>query len=122
MDVGRFDVSSKNQSQIIQIIQGMQDIELAGAETSKRWEWERNQLKLFRWNIKSLSLAHYQGIGGLLINQSKKYLDYLPCRKSGGRGATEPWRHDVHSAYTGQFNAPVEQMIGFLQSGQDAQN
>lgn len=71
MDTQRFEISSRNQSQIVQLIQGMQDIKLSGAETTKRWEWERTQAKLFKWNVKGLSLSQIQQGGALLINQSK---------------------------------------------------
>ncbi|MCF2491513.1 peptidase domain-containing ABC transporter [Dyadobacter sp. CY347] len=121
MDTKRFDVSSRNQSQIVQLIQGMQDIKLSGAETSKRWEWERTQAKLFKWNVKSLSLSQFQQAGALLINQSKNiFITFLAAKAVVDGQLTLGGMMSVQYIL-GQINAPVEQMIGFLQSWQDAQ-
>jgi len=69
LDFKRFAQLSDNQSNLIQIITGMQEIKLNNCEKQKRWEWERIQAKLFRVNIRSLSLSQYQQIGSTFINQ-----------------------------------------------------
>lgn len=46
LDYTRFQESSANQSSIVQLIGGMQDIKLNGCEKQKRWEWERIQARL----------------------------------------------------------------------------
>ena len=48
LDFKRFDISSKNQSSIVQLIGGMQEIKLNNCEQQKRWEWERLQAGLDR--------------------------------------------------------------------------
>jgi ATP-binding cassette subfamily B protein len=121
MDTKRFAISSQNQSQIVQLIQGMQDIKLAGAETPKRWEWERTQAKLFKWNVKSLSLSQFQQAGALLINNAKNiFITFLAAKAVIDGQLTLGGMMSVQYIL-GQFNAPVEQMIGFLQSWQNAQ-
>lgn len=121
LDTKRFDVSSRNQSQIVQLIQGMQDIKLSGAETPKRWEWERTQAKLFKWNVRSLSLSQFQQAGALLINQSKNiFITFLAAKAVVDGQLTLGGMMSVQYIM-GQFNAPLEQMIGFLRSWQDAQ-
>lgn len=120
LDARRFDVSSKNQSQIVQLIQGMQEIKLAGAETQKRWEWEHTQAKLFRWNVKNLSLSQFQQAGGLLINQGKNILISSLAAKAVLNGQLTLGGMMSVQYILGQFNAPIEQMVNFLQSLQDA--
>jgi ATP-binding cassette subfamily B protein len=121
LDTKRFEVSSRNQSQIVQLIQGMQDIKLSGAETPKRWEWERTQARLFKWSVKSLSLSQFQQAGALLINQSKNiFITFLAAKAVVDGQLTLGGMMSVQYIL-GQFNAPIEQMIGFLQSWQDAQ-
>jgi ATP-binding cassette subfamily B protein len=121
LDVRRFDVMSRNQSQTIQLIQGMQDIKLSGAETLKRWEWERTQARLFKWNVKSLTLSQTQQIGGLLINQSKNILITFLAAKAVIDGNMTLGAMMSVQYILAQFNAPVEQMINFVRSWQDAQ-
>lgn len=121
LDIKRFDVSSRSQSQIVQLIQGMQDIKLSGAETPKRWELERTQARLFKWSVKSLSLTQFQQAGALLINQSKNiFITFLAAKAVMDGQLTLGGMMSVQYIL-GQFNAPIEQMVVFLQSWQDAQ-
>lgn len=121
LDTKRFEVSSDNQSQIVQLIQGMLDIKLSGAETSKRWEWERTQAKLFKWSVRSLSLSQFQQVGALFINNGKNiFISFLAAKAVIDGQLTLGAMMSVQYIL-GQFNAPVEGMIGFLQSWQDAQ-
>ncbi|MFD2635138.1 ABC transporter transmembrane domain-containing protein [Pedobacter mendelii] len=52
LDFKRFDISSKNQSAMVQLIGGMQEIKLNNCEQQKRWEWESIQAGLFGLTIK----------------------------------------------------------------------
>lgn len=121
LDAKRFLISSRNQSQIVQLIQGMQDIKLACAETPKRWEWERTQATLFKWNVKSLSLSQFQQAGALLINQTKNIFITFLAAKAVVNGQLTLGEMMSVQYILGQFNAPIEMMIGFLRSWQDAQ-
>ena len=120
-DAKRFDVASQNQGQIVQLIQGMQDIKLTGAEILKRWEWEHTQARLFRWNVKNLSLTQIQQAGAVFINQSKNILITYLAAKSVLEGGLTIGEMMSIQFILGQFNSPIEQMVGFLQSWQDAQ-
>lgn len=99
----------------------MQEIKLSGAETPKRWEWEQTQIKLFKWNVKSLSWAQVQQVGALLINQGKNiFVTFLAAQAVIDGDLTLGGMMSVQYIL-GQFNTPIEQMIGLLQSWQDAQ-
>ncbi len=52
MDNKRFALASQNQSSLIQLITGVQEIKMNNAEHLKRWEWENLQVKQFKWSIK----------------------------------------------------------------------
>lgn len=58
LDFKRFDLSSKNQSAIVQLIGGMQEIKLNNCEQQKRWDWEHIQASLFRFSVKGLALGN----------------------------------------------------------------
>jgi ATP-binding cassette, subfamily B, bacterial len=74
LDYKRFDQMAANQSNLIQMISGMQEIKLHNAERQKRWHWERTQAKLFRISTSYLSLEQLQRAGGAFINQLKNIL------------------------------------------------
>ena len=54
LDYKRFAQSAGEQSNLIQLITGMQEIKLNNCEKQKRWQWERIQVKLFKISIKGL--------------------------------------------------------------------
>jgi len=68
LDYIRFSQASKNQSKVIELINGMQEIKLHNAERQKRWEFEGLQAKLFKIGLKGLSLTTVQNSGASLIN------------------------------------------------------
>jgi ATP-binding cassette subfamily B protein len=56
VDYKRFAQLADNQSNLIQLITGMQEIKLNNCERQKRWDWEKIQARLFKVNIKGLAV------------------------------------------------------------------
>ncbi len=120
LDFRRFRKLSENQSQLIQLISGIQEIKLYNAEKQKRWEWENIQSGLFRVNIKSLALKQYQEAGGMFINELKNILITILAATAVISGDMTLGMMLAVSYIIGQLNGPVEQMINFLHITQDA--
>ena len=120
LDFKRFDISSKNQSSIVQLIHGMQEIKLNNSEQRKRWEWERLQASLFRFNIKSLKLTQYQQAGTFFINEGKNIIITFLVAKSVVEGHLTLGAMMAVQYIIGQLNSPIEQLLGFIQQFQDA--
>lgn len=120
LDFKRFDISAKNQSSIVQLISGMQEIKLNNCEQQKRWEWERIQAGLFRFNIKSLALGQYQQAGAFLINEGKNILITFVVAKAVIDGQLTLGAMMAIQYIIGQLNSPIEQLLGFVQQLQDA--
>lgn len=66
-----FYLSAKENNATLQLVQGMQEIKLHGAEQLKRWEWENLQAGIFKLSFKNLTYSQVQQSGALLINQGK---------------------------------------------------
>lgn len=120
LDYMRFQQASANQSNIVQIISGMQDIKLNGCERQKRWDWENIQAKLFKVSVKSLSLGQVQEVGSTFIDQTKNILISFIAAKSVIDGNMTLGMMMALQYIMGQINAPIAQFIGFAQSAQDA--
>jgi ATP-binding cassette subfamily B protein len=120
LDFRRFTKLSENQSKLIQMITGIQEIKLNNAEKQKRWEWENIQSGLFRISIKSLSLRQYQEAGGIFINESKNILITILAATAVINGDMTLGMMLAVSYIIGQLNGPVEQMINFMNLTQDA--
>ena len=120
LDFKRFDVSSKNQGVIVELISGMQEIKLNNCEQQKRWRWEHLQAALFRYNVKSLALGQYQQAGTFFINEGKNILITFLVAKSVISGELTLGAMMAIQYIIGQLNSPIEQMLAFIQQLQDA--
>lgn len=120
LDYTKFNEVSKEQSKIIELINGMQDIKLHNAEKQKRWSWEYLQARLFRVNIRSLSLEQTQTTGGNLINEFKNILITILAARLTIEGSITLGMMLSVSYILGQINAPILQLVNFLRSYQDA--
>jgi len=115
-----FDVSSKNQSSIVQLIGGMQEIKLNNCEQQKRWEWEHIQARLFKFNVKTLALNQYQQGGATFINEGKNILITFLSAAAVINGYLTLGQMVAVQYIVGQLSSPIEQMLGFVQGFQDA--
>ncbi|MEA1877277.1 MAG: peptidase domain-containing ABC transporter [Bacteroidota bacterium] len=120
LDHKRFSQLSKNQNSIIQLVAGMQEIKLNNSEKTKRWEWEGIQARLFRVRVKSLTLTQYQRIGSVLINDTKNILISFIAAKAVIESNMTLGVMFAVQYIIGFMNAPIEQLIGFIHSAQDA--
>lgn len=120
LDHKSFALNAANQSNIVQLVGGMQEIKLNACEKEKRWEWERLQAKLFRLGIRGMALGQYQSSGAILINQLKDLIITVLVAKLVVEGKMTLGMMMSVQYIIGQLNAPVNQLIGFVQQTQDA--
>ena len=120
LDYKRFSEVSQEQSKVIELINGMQEIKLHNAEKQKRWGWEYIQARLFRVSMKSLVLEQTQGIGSNFINELKNIIIiFLSALAVINDGLTLGEMMAITSI-VGSLNGPVIQLIGFIRELQDA--
>ena len=121
VDVRRFGAQARNQGAIIQLIQGVQDIKLSNSERQKRWEWEQIQASLFKLNYQGLAITQYQKAGAIFLNEGKNILITFLAAKAVINGHLTLGSMITVQYILGQLNKPVEQIILFTQTWQDAQ-
>jgi ATP-binding cassette subfamily B protein len=120
IDYKLFNQMSANQEKNIEMIIGMQEIKLHNAERKKRWQWEYLQVKLFKINIKSLTLKQVQAGGANIINEIKNIvIAFLAARLVIDGSITLGVMLSV-TYIIGQLNGPLLQLVEFMQSLQDA--
>lgn len=120
LDFKAFAQNAANQSNVIQLITGMQEIKLNTCETQKRWEWERIQARLFKISIKGLALGQYQEGGGTIINQFKNIMVTVLAASSVINGELTLGMMMSVQYIIGQLDHPISQIISFVQQTQDA--
>jgi ATP-binding cassette subfamily B protein len=116
----QFDFSAANQNTVIELVSGIQEIKLNNSERQKRWGWENVQAGLFKFKIKSLALNQYQQAGSMFINQAKNILITFLSVKAVIDGQITLGGMMAIQYIVGQVSSPIEQMLGFVQSYQDA--
>jgi len=126
IDYELFNYESKNQDSIIQIVRGMQEIKLNNCGEKKIDAWKNIREKTFNINLRSLKISQYQQSGSVLINEIKNIIvTYIAAKAVIAHG------YDPKAGITfgtmlaiqyilGQLNGPIEQMVGFIHSLQDA--
>lgn len=120
LDIKRFNQSALEQSKMIQLVQGMQDIKLNNCECQKRWEWERIQVKLFRIGMKGLQIGQIQQLGSVFFTQTTHILIYYIVANSVVEGSMTLGMMMSLTYIISQISAPIGEFIGFAQSFQDA--
>ena len=120
LDYMLFQELSSNQNNLIQLVDGMQEIKLNNCERMKRWEWEDIQARLFRINSRSLILQQFQNIGGGLVDQIKNISISFLSAYNVINGQMTIGEMMALQYIIGQLNAPLHQFIEFIQSLQDA--
>jgi len=120
LDIKRFAQAAGEQSNLYQLITGMQEIKLNNCETQKRWQWERIQVKLFKISMKGLALEQYQQIGSVFFNQTTNILISFLAARAVVEGQMTLGMMMSLSYIVGQLTSPIEQFITFARSFQDA--
>ena len=120
LDHRRFKQLSDNNAKLIEIITGMQEIKLTQSETSKRWDWENLQASLFKTRVSAMSLSQYQLAGGKLINEVSNVLITIIAALAVLSGSMTLGMMLAVQFIIGQLNIPVNQMVVFFRTAQDA--
>jgi ATP-binding cassette subfamily B protein len=120
LDYKRFAELSQEQSKVIELINGMQEIKLHNAEKQKRWGWEYVQARLFKVSMKGLVLEQTQNIGSNFINEIKNILIIFLSAKLVIDGQITLGMMLAISSIVGSLNGPVLQLINFIREVQDA--
>lgn len=120
LDFYRFESRSQNQEAIYELYNGITEMKLNQFEDLKRKEWEKLQNKLFHLNIRILKLDQVQLVGFDFINQLKNILvTFLAANLVVQDQMTLGALLSI-SYIIGQMNSPVDQLVNFFRSLQDA--
>lgn len=120
LDYFKFQSRSENQESIYEIINGVTEMKINQFEDFKRNEWEVIQQKLFKINIKILKLDQFQMSGFEFINQLKNILVTFLAATFVVKGKMTLGELLSVSYIVGQMNSPVNQLVSFFRSFQDA--
>ncbi|WP_145856922.1 peptidase domain-containing ABC transporter [Pedobacter suwonensis] len=120
LDWEYFELVSKNQSYWVETIGSIQDIKINNYEKQKRWKWENIQARLYKVNLRVLSITNTQNLGAQFIDQLKNLFITFYCAKAVINGQITFGVMISTQFIIGMLNAPVQQFIQFIISFQFA--
>jgi len=120
LDYKRFDQSTENHNNLMEMINGMQEIKLHNAEKQKRWAWERIQARLFRTGMDSLRIGQIQRTGARFFNETKNLLILFVVAKAVLDNQMTLGMLLAVQYIVGQLNLPINQLMEFLRNRQEA--
>lgn len=120
LDYKRFAQLSQEQSTVIELINGMQEIKMHNAEKQKRWRWEFVQARLFNVSIQTLSLEQIQGVGSSVINELKNIFITFTSAVLVIEGNITLGMMLSLQYIIGQLNSPIMEVVSFIRAYQDA--
>ena len=120
IDFRFFDLYSRENNKVIEIMTGMQDIKISNSMRQKRWEWEKIQKDLYKLKIKSLSISQFQNIGSAIFRQGTSILITFIAARSVMNGDITLGTMFAITMIVGQLNSPLEQLRELVTAWQDA--
>ncbi len=120
LDNMRFMQMAEAGNRMINIVNGMQEIKLAGSEASNRREWEAQQREIYSTRAKGLRILQFQTAGGTLIHESMNILITVISATQVINGSMTLGMMLAVQFIAGQLNGPVSQIVNFMRATQDA--
>ncbi len=107
LDIKRFNQSALEQSKMIQLVQGMQDIKLNNSERQKRWEWGADTGQALSDWLKGLRIGQVQQSGSVFFTQTTHILIYYIAAKAVVDGSMTLGMMMSLTYIIGQVSAPI---------------
>lgn len=120
IDSRHFHLMSEEKNKIIELINGMQEIKLSNAEQEKRWGWEFIKTRIFKLDIKKLSLEQLLNIGTSVINEFKNIIIIFVAAQLVIEGSITLGMMLSIMYIIGQLNGPLQEMLKNSYTVQDA--
>jgi ATP-binding cassette, subfamily B, bacterial len=120
IDYKMFDLQSKENSKVIEVLDCMQEIKISNSGRQKRWEWEDIQASLYKQKISNLNVGQLQSIGGNLFNQATVIAISFFAATSVIEGSITLGGMFAINMIVGQLNSPLQQIYAFINTLQQA--
>jgi len=120
LDWEYFSLNSKNQSYWVETIGNIQEIKINNYEDIKRWKWEAIQARIYRLSLKILKINNAQSLGSQFINNIQNLAVTFFCAIAVINGEITFGVMISTQFIMGMLNAPITQLVGFIQNGQYA--
>lgn len=119
-DQFKFELDAKEQDRLVQLVHGAQEIKVHGLEKQKRWEWEDLAARLFRLEVKWLTLKQIEGTGTFFLRKMRDVLISFLAAKAVIEGEMTLGMMLSTQYMVGQLSGPINELMNFIHQAQDA--
>ena len=119
-DRQQFAAAALNQNTLLEMFEGIREIKLEGSQQKRRRAWAAVQARLFDANLHALRVAQWQEAGAVFISQAKDLVITALVALAVIEGQLSFGMLLAVMFIIGQLNVPLQQIISFVQAGQDA--
>jgi ATP-binding cassette subfamily B protein len=120
LDFKRFDASSGINSNLIQMVHGIQEVKVNGSEKKHIRAWEKIRVQYYKTSVSTLKLTQLQSIGGNVINELKNIFITFTAALLVMDGKITLGGMLAIQYIIGQVNAPLLSLVTFFRTIQDA--
>ena len=120
VDYKMFHLGSKENSKVIEMLEGIQEIKINNSAKQHRWQWEEIQANLYKQKIINLNVGQFQSIGGGIIGQATSIAISFTSATAVIDGDLSLGGMFAINMIVGQLSSPVQQLYGFVNSLQQA--
>ena len=120
VDYKMFHLGSKENSKVIEMLEGIQEIKINNSAKQHRWQWEEIQASLYKQKIVNLNVGQFQSIGGNMLGQATSILISFTSATAVINGDLSLGGMFAINMIIGQLNAPIQQLYGLVNSLQQA--
>jgi ATP-binding cassette subfamily B protein len=120
VDYKMFHLGSKENSKVIEMLEGIQEIKINNNAKQHRWQWEEIQASLYKQKIVNLNVGQFQSIGGSMLGQATSILISFTSATAVINGDLSLGGMFAINMIIGQLNAPIQQLYGLVNSLQQA--
>lgn len=120
LDNRLFAQTSITQTTLVEILGGSRDVRLSTSERIKREQWEKLQAKQFNLRLASLKLNQWLQGGALGLNEFKNIVISCVAASQVIAGNMTLGTMLAIAYMVGALNGPIDQIVSFFQTGQDA--
>ncbi|MBW7845083.1 MAG: peptidase domain-containing ABC transporter [Bacteroidia bacterium] len=120
VDYKMFHLGSKENSKVIEMLEGIQEIKINNSAKQHRWQWEEIQANLYKQKIVNLNVGQFQSIGGSILGQATSILISFTSATAVINGDLSLGGMFAINMIIGQLNSPIQQLYGLVNSLQQA--
>lgn len=122
LDYQMFNKFAKQQNNLYEILEGIQDIKINNLEKGKYDSWKSEQDELFKMQKKNFRIDQWQKTGASFISQVKDIIITFYSAKAVVHGDISIGMMLSVQYIIGQLNLPLNQLVNFTQEFQNSVN